>query len=186
MRRLQLCRRLEIGTINLQGVVQHGWRKVRGKCVGQTQLSSKAGAIRTRTEDPQGDVAVGAGYRTHALALGYGPEKHLQFENVLGEGVRAGGAAAQSPQGKFVGAGGPAKPEIDSSGEQGIQSAKLLGNDQGSMVGQHDTAGTDPDGFTACCDVRNDDGSCGAGNTRHVVMFGNPKALVTPGLGVGG
>src|SRR5580658_11220686 len=48
------------------------------------------------------------------------------------------------------------------------------------MIWQHDAAGPDANRLGAARDVRDHDGSSGAGDPGHVVVLGNPKAMIAP------
>jgi hypothetical protein len=52
---------------------------------------------------------------------------------------------AQCPHGVLVAAGRTAEAEINPARMQGLQGAELLGDGQRGMVGQHHSAGTQPD-----------------------------------------
>jgi hypothetical protein len=52
------------------------------------------------------------------------------------------------------------------------------------MIGQHDSASANADGFGAFGNVSDDDGGGGAGNPDHVVVFGQPEAAIPPALSV--
>ena len=54
------------------------------------------------------------------------------------------------------------------------------------MVGQHDAAGADPDRACPGRDMGDHDRRRGAGNSRHVVMLGDPDAAIAPALGMSG
>ena len=54
------------------------------------------------------------------------------------------------------------------------------------MVGQHDAAGADADGLRAARDMGHNNGGRGAGDARHVVVFGEPIAPVAQPLGMAG
>ena len=84
----------------------------------------------------------------------------------------------------MIGSGGPPVSEIDASRKKRLERAELLDDLQRRMVRQHDAAGANPDRRRPSADVT--DQHCGrrAGDTRHVVMLGNPEALVAPTLGV--
>jgi len=60
----------------------------------------------------------------------------------------------------------------------------LFRDDERGMIGEHDAAGADANCFCAACDVTNDDRGGGAGDSRHVVMLGEPVAVETQGFGV--
>ena len=84
----------------------------------------------------------------------------------------------------MISARSAADAEIDAAGKERGERAELFGDDQRRMIGEHDAAGADADGFCAAGDVRDDDGSGGAGDAGHVVVFCKPKAVVAPGFGV--
>ena len=88
--------------------------------------------------------------------------------------------------GLLIRAGCASQAEVDPSGIEGGQGAKLFGDDQGCVVGEHDAAGADADGFRSAGDVADDDGGGGAGDAGHVVVLGEPEAAVVEALGVAG
>jgi hypothetical protein len=53
-----------------------------------------------------------------------------------------------------------------------LQGTELLGNDQGSMVGQHNTAGANANRFGGIRDMSDEHGSCRTGKARNRMMFG--------------
>src|SRR5690554_5236548 len=53
------------------------------------------------------------------------------------------------------------------------------------MVGQHDTAGTNPNGAATFRDMADHNRRRCAADPRHVVMFGHPDTVVAPALGMG-
>ena len=88
--------------------------------------------------------------------------------------------AAQGSHGQEVAPGGAAEAEVDAAGVQCFQGAKLLGNHQRRMVGQHDAAATDADGFGGRSQVPDEHGGGGASQSGDGVMFRQPVALVSP------
>jgi hypothetical protein len=50
------------------------------------------------------------------------------------------------------------------------------------MVGKHDAARADADGFCSGCDMTDHDRRRGAGDARHVVVLRHPDAAITPGF----
>ncbi len=140
-----------------------------------------------RAEHPDLDILAFAGHGAHALAgLGWLEIVH-QLDDVLREAVGAGfEIAAQRPRGQHVGAGRAAEAKVDAAGMERGERAELLGNDQRRVVGQHDAAGADADGRGAGGDMADDDGGRGAGDARHVVMLGEPVAVVAEPLGMAG
>ena len=53
----------------------------------------------------------------------------------------------------------------------------------GELLKQPPVVRTDADGFRAGADVGDDDRSRGRGYARHAMVFGQPEAMVTGGLG---
>ena len=84
----------------------------------------------------------------------------------------------------MIGARRAAEPEIDAAGKERRQRAELLRHLQRRVVRQHDAAGADANGRRAGADMRDQHRGGGAGDARHVVMFGEPEAVVAPPLGV--
>ncbi len=94
--------------------------------------------------------------------------------------------AAQRPRRRLVRSRGTAQAQVDPAGVERVQGAELLGDDQGGVVGQHDPAGADADGLRRRRHCADDDRGRGAGDARHVVMLGQPVAIVTQPFGVAG
>ena len=80
----------------------------------------------------------------------------------------------------LVGSGSTPESKIDAVWIERGERAELLRDDERGMVRQHDAAGADADCFSTAGDVADDDGRGGAGDARHVVMFGEPKTMVAP------
>lgn len=92
--------------------------------------------------------------------------------------------AAQGACGGLVGAGCTAQAQVDALRIQRSQRAELFGHMQRGVVGQHDAAGAHTDGLGAAGDMADQYGGGGAGDARHVVVLGQPVALIAPALGV--
>ena len=67
-----------------------------------------------------------------------------------------------------------------------VERPELLGDDQRRVVGEHDPPGPDADRRRPGRDVRDRDRGRRAGHAGHVVVLGQPEALVPPALGVPG
>ena len=142
-------------------------------------------AEQTGAEEPDRYIGAGAGHGLHDLSGHGGLEVGLQLDHVLGKMVRGIlGPATQGAGRGLVAARRPAEAEINAARVKGRQSAELLGDHQGRVVGQHDAAGPDADGGGARRHMADHQGRRGAGDARHVVMFGQPETLVAEPLGV--
>jgi len=86
--------------------------------------------------------------------------------------------------GGLIGARSAAKSQVDAIGKQGRESAELFCDDQRGMVGEHDAAGANANRFCSSGDVTDDYRCGGAGDSRHVVMLGEPITVEAPGFGV--
>ena len=64
--------------------------------------------------------------------------------------------------------------------------AKLLGDSERCVIGQHHAAGADTDGRGALSDMCNQNGSRGTCDARHVVMLSEPVAPEPSPLGTPG
>ena len=177
----------EVLPVGCQGLVERGWRKVRGERIGQPQQGRQLGAVQAGPQNPQRHPKPLAGDRVH-LPLRTGLGKVVpQFHHVPGKLVDV---PSQGPPqrmgGDLIGARRPADAEVDAPGVQGLQGAELLGNDQRCMVRQHHPAGAHADGRGAARDVADDHGGGGAGDAAHVVVLRHPIAPVAPTFGVPG
>ncbi len=158
---------------------------MRGERIGQAEFGREHRAEVTRSENPQRHLRSRRRHGLDALVGTGGRQERLQLQNVLRKILGRFRRAAERAQRHLVGARRAAEPQIDATGEQPRQRAELLGDDIGRVVGQHDTARTDADGFGPGGDVRDDDRRRGAGDARHIVMLGHPQPSIAPGLGVG-
>jgi len=79
-----------------------------------------------------------------------------------------------------VAAGSASEAEIDAAGVEGFKGAELFGDDEGSVVGQHDAAASDADGAGGSRDMADENRRCGAGKAGDGMMFGQPEALIAP------
>ena len=108
-----------------------------------------------------------------------------QLEHVVWKVVRvAVQRAPQGARGRRIAARCAAETQIDAAGKQRLERAELLRDQQRRVIRQHDPAGTDPDRLRARRDVRHDDAGRGARDAGHIVMLGNPVALVAPAFSV--
>jgi hypothetical protein len=88
------------------------------------------------------------------------------------------------PRGDLIGARGATQPQIHPARMQRRERAELLGNQQRSVIRQHNAAGTDADAVRARPDMRQRDRGRRTGDARQVVMFGHPVAAIAQRLGM--
>ena len=119
------------------------------------------------------------------LAGGYGSEKAEEFIEEFRE-VIAGLAErpAERSRGEAIGAGRASDSKIDTAGIKGFEGAELLSNDEGRVVGEHDPAGADANGFGGVGNVADENRRGGTGDAGHVVVFGEPEASIAPFFGM--
>ncbi len=137
----------------------------------------------------------GGGERVHAPpqleADTLGLHHRQDVVDVLGElrdGVVAdpAGAVAQRPAGDGVGAGSASDAEVDPTGVGRLEQRELLGDHERRVVGQHHPATADPDPLGGRGEQGDDDRRVGRGHRRHVVVLGDPVALVAVLVGGAG
>jgi hypothetical protein len=78
-----------------------------------------------------------------------------------------------------IGAWSTAKSKINPPRIKRGKRAELLGNYQRRMVWQHNTPGTNADGLCSRRDRSNHDCRCCTGDARHIVVLGQPIAMIT-------
>ena len=120
----------------------------------------------------------------HALA-GLGRHEIVrELYDIVREGVFVGLVAPERAHGELVRTRRAAQAQIDTAGIERGERTELLGDHQRRMVRQHHPAGADADGFRAAGDVADHDGGRGTRDAGHVVMLGEPVALVAECFGV--
>jgi len=181
----KLARRFEVPAIELHRLHHVGRGEVRGEGEGQAEVSGKFCAEEARSQEPDGYPQAYAGIGANTLIRCCRFEIGLQLFDVLREIVGSGSnVAAQCAHGGLVRTGSAAEAEIDAAWKERGERAELLRDDERRMIREHDAARADADGLGAAGDVPDDDGSGGAGDARHVVVFGEPEAVVAPGFRV--
>jgi len=88
--------------------------------------------------------------------------------------------SAQGAHRTLIGARRSAYTQIDAAGVKRRESSKLFSNYQRGMVGQHDAARAHANRVRCAGDVADNDRCGGAGDARHVVMFGEPISAIAP------
>ncbi|WP_431226190.1 hypothetical protein [Burkholderia contaminans] len=180
--RLRPCgRRPVLRTIDLERAHQVIRREVRRERERQPEHRGELGAEQARAEQPHGHVEPCAGHRAHALAGHRLREVALQLGDIIRKRVGAADqVTAQRARRGLVGAGRAAEAEVDAPRIQRRERAELLGDHQRRVVRQHDAARPDPDRPRGARDMADHDGRGRARDAGHVVMLGEPVALVTP------
>ena len=174
-----------LATIDLQRLQQHGGSKMGGKPERQTHRRCQLRAVEAGAQQPDGQMQSLTGYRLHRADL-VAKVAH-QFAHIGRKIIHLTTAhSPQRPHGALIGTWGAAKAKVDAVGIERSQGAKLFGNHQRRVVRQHDATRADPQSGGGFGQMTDQHRGGGAGNARHVVMFGQPVALVTPTLGMAG
>ncbi len=169
-----------------------------GEDVGHPLLRGQPGGVVRGAEQPdrrhrrrlgRGPQGVGPAVDGQAHALGLHHGAHVV--DVLGEvGDRlvadSPGTVAQGVAGDRVGAGRAADAEVDPAGVRRLEQRELLGDDQRSVVGQHDAARAHPDPAGRPGQHRDQHRGVGGRHGRHVVVLGHPVAAVAELVGGAG
>ena len=163
--------------------------EVMGEGVGQTQQPGRLGRVAARPE--QHDLGCRQQLRRRPEAIPrpvVAPsiaEQAEQVDELVRKvlGTETLGAATQCRGGQRVGAGSPADTEVDTSRVQRLEQGKLLGDHEGGVIGQHHAARSDADAGRRGGEVGHQHRRRGAGDRRHVVMLGDPEAVVPEVLG---
>lgn len=119
----------------------------------------------------------GAGMDLRVGGLGPG-EVAEQFGDLSGEVLGVPLVPAQRRAYPVGESHGTAEPHVDPAGKERLQHPELLGDDQRLMIGEHHTAGADPDRRGRGGDGRREHGRRGTGDPRHTVMLGDPEPVV--------
>jgi hypothetical protein len=104
-------------------------------------------------------------------------------EVLVGERV---GGSAQGAGGHPVGPRGAADAEVDAPRMKGLEHPELLGDDERRVVRQHHAAGADPDPLSGGGERRRQHRGRRARDPRHVVVLGDPVAVIAESLGDAG
>ena len=146
-------------------------------------------AVAARTEQPDGRLVAPAGDGRDpgvgvALGEATGEERHELAEGarevLVGERV---GRAAQRACRDAVGSRGAADPEVDAAGVEGLEHPELLGDHQRGMVREHHPTRSDPDRLRLGRERRRQHGRRGARDPGHVVVLGDPMAVIAEPFG---
>ncbi|CAM2186954.1 hypothetical protein PSAC2689_70068 [Paraburkholderia sacchari] len=185
MRFRERGRRAELRAIDAQRGEQLVGREVRGERERQAHRRRELRAVQARSEDIERHVQPRARHGAHSLAVHRIGEEPLQLGDVVGKGFGAGvQVAAQCARRGLVGAGRAAEPQVDAPRVERLERAELLGDQEWRVIGQHDAARPDADRPRAARHMADHDRGGGAGDAGHVVVLGEPVAVVAPALGV--
>ena len=158
---------------------------MRGKRKRQAHHGGQLRPVQAGAQQPQRHPQPGPRHGANALAWLHRFKVIMQFLHILRKRVGTGmRVAAQRAGGQLVGAGSAAQAQVNASWVQRGQRAKLLGNHQRGMVGQHHAAGTDANGVGAARHVAYHHRRGGAGHAGVVVVLCQPEALVAQFFGL--
>ncbi|MNL39324.1 hypothetical protein D3C87_1615970 [compost metagenome] len=133
----------------------------------------------TGAQQPDRNIRTGARHRDDALVRRTGAEVTHQFRNIFREVVGAAGAfTAQRASGHLVRTRRTSEAQVDPPGIEAFQGAELFRDHQWRVVGQHHPTRPDANGRCATRQIPQQHRGRGTGNAIHVVVFGDPKALV--------
>ena len=125
------------------------------------------------------------GYRRYWLAEHHNMPGIASAATAVLIGYVAGGTKSiRVGSGGVIGAGGASETEIDAAWKEGFERAELFRNLERRVIGQHDPARPHADRLRARRHMRDHHRCRGRGDTRHVVMLGQPEAFVAPALGM--
>ena len=159
---------------------------MRGEGERQSERRRELRTERARAEYPDRHVEPRTGNRPHELAGYRFREKALQLLHVLRESIGRHRISTQRAHRWTIGARRATESQIDPSREQRLESPELLGDHERRMVREHDAAGADPDARGAGCDMCDHHGGRRTGDPDHVVVLGEPVAVIAEPLGVPG
>jgi len=128
-------------------------------------------------------MGAGAGDGAHLRGVGGIIEIADQLLHVLGKAVLGCHVTAQRAGRGHVGAGRAAQPQIDPPRIERGKRAELLGNHKRRVVGQHDASCPDPHGPRRGGHMADHHCSRRTRDARHVVMLGQPVAVIAGPLG---
>ena len=206
----------EMAAVRRDGGLRLGGREVRGDDEGEPERAGDARTIDRRAEDPGGrggalardgahmplrDGGQGGGAALAcALArrrqerpgnrpqhvVGDGAEVGQGLQNLVGEAGGIGPAPPQSRRGQRIGARRAPQPQPHAAGMERGERADLLGNDQRSVIGQHDAAAGDPDASGGGEHLSHENGR-GRGEVGHgAVVLREPVAGIAGLVGGAG
>ncbi len=121
------------------------------------------------------------GTRVHARGRG-APEPAEQLGQLRVEVLRVVLVPAQRPAHAVGEAHRAAEPHVDPAGEERLQDAELLGDDQRPVVGQHHAPGAHADAVRGPGHGGGEDGRRRPGHAGHAVVLRHPEPVVAEPL----
>src|SRR3954447_8262255 len=183
MRVGEAFRGLEIRTIELQRLHQVIRREVRRKRERHTQRSGELRAEKARPQQPDRHVEADSRDRAYLLARLKRPKVRPELLYVAHEVLFGSGKiAAERARCRLVRAWRPPDSEVDPVWIQRLQRAELFRDDKRCMVREHYTARAYADAAGSAGHVSYDDGRRGARDAGHIVVLGQPVAVIPPAL----
>jgi len=171
--------------VQFQCFVELCWCEVRGESEGESEHGCELCAEGAGAQKPYGHAAALTGDGPYFGGRIFGAEIVQQLDDVVGELVDVAiEVTSKGLGGDLVGTGSTAESEVDAAGIQCFEGAELFGDNEWSVIGEHDAAGADADLRCGARDMSYQNGSCCGGDTFHGVMFGEPISFVAELFGV--
>ena len=165
--------------IDANGLMHQTGCEMGGEGVRQAAFTRQLGTEQARTEQPHRHLGAGPGHGNHALIRRTRAQVAHQLGHILWEIIGAAGTfASQRTRGHLIRTRRTAEPQINAPGVEAFKGAELLGNHQRRMVRQHHTARAHANGRCTARQITDQHRGRGTGDAVHVVVFGNPKAVI--------
>ena len=150
----ELGRRLEPRAIDRHRLHHHRRGEMRGERERQAKDHGKLRTIGAGTQSPDQHLEPGAGNRLHRLTWFGRLKIPHQFHDILRKFLAGTEQRPpHRPRSDLIGSGRTTQPQIDPARMQCRKRAELLGNQQRSVIRQHDAAGADADAARAGPDI---------------------------------
>ncbi len=158
---------------------------MRCKGKGQAKARGKISRKQAASQKPHRDLrSIARNGADRRIAFKRG-EECLNLQYILNEAFFGPvHVTAKGGCGTLIGTRCATNAQINPPGMQRIKGSELFGNHQRRMVGQHHATRTDTDGFGARRHMGHHDRCRGTGNAGHVVMFGQPIAMIAKLFGM--
>ena len=143
----------------------------------------RAGRRRARSQDPDRDMRAPTGNGLDRRVLFHVGKVAVQFDHIPRKALLGRHVTAKSSGRRHVRAGRTPEAEVDPIRIERRQGPELFCHDEGRMIGQHDPARADAHCSSGCGNMADDNRRRSAGDPGHVVMFGQPVAVITRRFG---